>query len=469
MPERVLLLGAGGKTGESYARLLQSHGHHVLWYDKNPQQMPKNLDASLLTHVPHDALDMELLRDEFTLLTLTPGVPLAQPFIAAARAAGKRVISEVAYTAPYLSGFRIIGITGTDGKSTTTTLVAQILRALGHAAIECGNFGIPLSEIALEKQRFEGKILACELSSYQLEEPGELKLDAAVFLNLAPDHLNRYRSVEEYGLAKWNIAPRLRTGAPLIVADKLTEGKTPYWLGAHPLAAFQNPVLVIEDEKLVSPHFYFDGSWLVHSQSGKIADLATSAIAGRHNYSNLLFALEAVRTLIGELPADKLAVALGSLRPLAHRFEVIPQKVFPQITFINDSKATTTQATLTALKNTRAPVFIFLGGQGKGERYTELGETLKNMGAHACIYGECKNDMAADFQAVGFTAFTLHENLFKAFHTAKRMVMQRKYDQATLLLSPAVTSWDQFKSFEERGDHFRALVESLDKGVSELP
>lgn len=463
MPERVLLLGAGGKTGESYARLLQAHGHHVLWYDKNPQQQPKNLNAALLTHVPHDALNFATLRNEFSVLTLTPGVPLALPFIAEARAAGKRVISEVAYTAPYLSGFRIVGITGTDGKSTTTTLLAQILQALGHPAIECGNFGIPLSEIALEKHRFEGKILACELSSYQLEEPGDLKLDAAVFLNLAPDHLNRYRSIEEYGLAKWNIARLLRPGAPLLVADKLTAGKTAYWRGAHPLASFKNPLLVVDDDQLASPHFRFEGSLLRGTQGASVADLTTSVIAGRHNYSNLLFALEAARAVVGEMPKDKLAAALGTLRPLAHRFEIIAQNSFPQITFINDSKATTTQATMTALKNTRAPVFIFLGGQGKGEHYGELGETLKRLGAHACIYGECKADMAADFEAVGFTAFTLHENLFKAFHTAKRMVMQRKLEHATLLLSPAVTSWDQFRSFEERGDHFRSLVESLAK------
>lgn len=460
MAERVLLLGAGGKTGESYAKLLQAHGHHVLWYDKNPKQTPENLDPFLLTHVPHDGLDFATLSGDFTLLTLTPGVPLQQPFILAARASGKRIISEVAYTAPYLADYKIIGITGTDGKSTTTTLLAQMLRATGNDAIECGNFGIPLSEIALEKNKFAGKILACELSSYQLEEPGNLKLDAAIFLNLAPDHLNRYASVEEYGMAKWNILQALKKGAPLIVSDALTEGKTPYWQGRHPLRAAKDDVIVVDAENLRSPHFMVREKNLESSKGEMLADLTQAAIAGRHNYSNLLFALEAIRAVVpGAL--TNIAAAIHGIQPLPHRFEMIPQTALPQITFINDSKATTTQATLTALKNARSPVFIFLGGQGKGERYRELGAKLRELGAHACVYGECKKDMAADFTEAGFTAFTLHDNLFKAFHTAKRMVIQQKLASATLLLSPAVTSWDQFSSFEERGDYFRSLVKEL--------
>jgi UDP-N-acetylmuramoylalanine--D-glutamate ligase len=457
MSERVLLLGAGGKTGESYARLLQLHGHHVLWYDKNPKQIPTNLDPKLLTHVAHDALNFSHLKDRFDLLTLTPGVPLQQPFIVDARAAGKPVISEVAYTASYLADFTIIGVTGTDGKSTTTTLIAQILRQIDLDAIECGNFGIPLSEMALEKEKYSGKILVCELSSYQLEEPGALKLAAGIFLNLAPDHLNRYSSLAEYGLAKWNIIKLLRENAPLLVADNLTApGES-----GHPLSSFKNSLITIDVENLISPHYRIEEKNLLSSTGAILADLAESAIAGRHNYSNLLFALETVRAVGGDEITAKLAAALRTLKSLPHRFEFIPQTALPQITFINDSKATTTQATMTALRNTQPPVFIFLGGQGKGERYGDLGKLLAEMKAHACIYGECKNDMAADFQAVGFSEFTLHENLFKAFHTAKRMVIQRKLTGATLLLSPAVTSWDQFASFEARGDYFRSLVASL--------
>ena len=196
MAERILLIGAAGKTGASYARLLESHGHHVLWYDKNPLAVPEGLAADQLTVVPHDGLDLEHLRDQLDLITLTPGVPMAQPFIQAGRAEKIPVVSEVAYCAPFLNEFKIIGVTGTDGKSTTTTLIAQILRSLGVAAAECGNFGLPLSEIILQKSAYAGQVLVCELSSYQLEEPGELKLDAAIYLNLAPDHLNRYCDVE---------------------------------------------------------------------------------------------------------------------------------------------------------------------------------------------------------------------------------------------------------------------------------
>jgi len=458
MAERILLIGAAGKTGASYARLLESHGHHVLWYDKNPLAVPEGLAADQLTVVPHDGLDLEHLRDQLDLITLTPGVPMAQPFLQAARAEKIPVVSEVAYCAPFLNEFKIIGVTGTDGKSTTTTLIAQILRSLGVAAAECGNFGLPLSEIILQKSAYAGQVLVCELSSYQLEEPGELKLDAAIYLNLAPDHLNRYCDVEAYGLAKWNIAHLLRENSPLIVSQALLPEFTPLWPGRHPLTGMKIPVVSVDTANLHSSHFSVSGNQLVNGTGERLADLSHGRLAGRHNFSNLLFALEAIRAVTGAAVSDKIAAALAAIEPLPHRFERILQPALSHITFINDSKATTTQAAMTALKNAASPVFMFLGGQGKGESYRELGEALRVKGARALIYGECRNDMAKDFEAVDFTQFTLHENLFKAFHTAKRMVHQQKLATATLLLSPAATSWDQYRSFEERGEHFRELV-----------
>mgnify|MGYP001614773974 CR=1 FL=1 len=458
MAERILLIGAAGKTGASYARLLQAHGHHVLWYDKNPAAAPQDLRADQLTLVPHDGLDLAQLRGKIDRITLTPGVPLAHPFIASARAENIPLISEVAYCAPYLQDFKIIGITGTDGKSTTTTLIAQTLRLLGQAAVECGNFGMPLSEIVLHRQGFAGKALVCELSSYQLEEPGALALDAAIFLNLAPDHLNRYKDVEAYGLAKWNIARLVKKNAPLIVAKSLLPQHTELWQGRHPLAGFAVPLIGVDTENLRSPRFSVTGNLLLGTTGATLADLSLARLAGRHNFSNLLFALEAIAAVFGDAILQNLAAALAAVEPLPHRFERIPQPALAHITFINDSKATTTQAAMTALNNAPGPLFVFLGGQGKGESYRDLGVALRAKAARALIYGECRNDMAKDFTAVDFTQFTLHENLFKAFHAAKRMVQQQKLATATLLLSPAATSWDQYRSFEERGDHFRELV-----------
>lgn len=458
MAERILLIGAAGKTGASYARLLQADGHHVLWYDKNPAAVPEGLSEDKLSVVPHDGLEISKLRGEFDRITLTPGVPLSHPFIQAARAENIPVVSEVAYCAPFLTDFTVIGITGTDGKSTTTTLIAQIVRSLGYAAVECGNFGLPLSEIVLNQSSFNGKILVCELSSYQLEEPGALVLDAAIFLNLAPDHLNRYKDVEAYGRAKWHIAGLCRKSAPLIVSRSLLPEHTDLWRGSHPLTVVNVPVIAVDTESLRSPHFSVVDNDLFDGAGKNLADLSAGPLTGRHNFGNLLFALEAIRAICGETVLQNLAAALAAIEPLPHRFERIQQSALAHITFINDSKATTTQAAMTALKNAASPVFIFLGGQGKGESYRELGEALLAKGARALIYGECRNDMAKDFAEVGFTTLTLHENLFKAFHTAKRMVHQQKLTTATLLLSPAATSWDQYKSFEERGEHFRELV-----------
>ncbi len=461
MKSRYLLIGAGGKTGESYARLLQTHGHHVLWYDKNATAVPTGLDGALLEHIAADALVWEKLKDRFDVLTLTPGVPLSHEFITVARSNGKTIITEVAYCAPFLEGMRIIGITGTDGKSTTTTLAAQILRLKGQPAVECGNFGLPLSEIVLHHAGFVGTTLVCELSSYQLEEPGKLQLDAAIYLNLAPDHLNRYAGIEAYGLAKWNIAKCLKPTAPLIITTALLPENTDLWQGAHPLRDLKRPVIAIDTNHLHGVNFQVVNDALCNADGQELATLAGIGISGQHNFANLLFALEALGAL-GLAPTEAdLAALLAQLRPLPHRFESIAQSVFPQMHFINDSKATTTQAAITALENSAAPVFMLMGGQGKGESYKLLGSKLKLKDAHALIYGECRHDMARDFREIGYETFTLHENLFKAFHTAKRMVLQRHLPSATILLAPAATSWDQFKSFEERGDYFRSLVNGL--------
>lgn len=458
---RYLLIGAAGKTGESYARLLQSHGNHVLWYDKNPDARPQGLNSELTEHVPADGLNFATLSKRIDCVTLTPGVPLKHPFIAEARASGIEIVTEVAYCAPYLDGMRIVGVTGTDGKSTTTTLIAQVLRFLGRPAIECGNFGLPLSEIALHLKGFSDKILVCELSSYQLEEPGKFELEAAIFLNLAPDHLNRYESLEAYGLAKWNIARLLKPSAPLIIGTDLLPQNSKLWKNAHPLTRFQNPVISVDTRELSSTHFQVVAGMLCNEKGQWITSLAQAALFGQHNHANLLFALEAVEALGVENLRSSIPDILPRLAPLPHRFEPIVQKKFPQMSFINDSKATTTQAAITALENSVDPVFIFLGGQGKGESYTQLAAQLKRKNAQALIYGECREDMARDFLGAGYEQFTLHENLFKAFHTAKRMVLQRNLPHATLLLAPAATSWDQFKSFEERGDYFRGLVAGL--------
>lgn len=461
-PQRFLLLGAAGKTGLSYAKLLQSHGHHVLWYDKKPTAHPEDLDEHLLTHIAADALIFSKLQDAFDVLTLTPGVPLSLDFIREAETHGKKVVSEVAYCASYLRDFTIIGVTGTDGKSTTTTLIAQILRSLDKPALECGNFGIPLSEIVLNREKYENTVLVCELSSYQLERPGELSLAIGIFLNLAADHLNRYTDLEEYGRAKWNILRCLNKEGLAIVSKKLLPENSDLWKEHHPLADYAGALSAVNTDTLESQNFSIHEKTVFSKAGETLASLEGCALSGRHNFGNLLFAIEAVSLILEGKIDQSLKTALQKISPLPHRFETIPQTVLPTLHFINDSKATTTQATLTALVNTEPPLFILLGGQGKGERYGALGARLKAMGARALLFGATQHDMAADFRAEGYDAFTQHENLFKAFHAAKRMALQMKpVAGGTILLSPAVTSWDQFSSFEERGDYFRSLVKAL--------
>ncbi len=461
----VLLVGVGGKTGHWYARLLLKHGHRVIGYDKNPNAtIPKDI----LGH-PHFTLascaeDELLERHRPAAVTLSPGVPLSRPIFSEAERQGILVFSEVEFTAPWLAQkYRSIGITGTDGKSTTTALIAHILSSMGIAALACGNYGIPFSQLLLESEKFKDiRVLAAELSSYQLERCRGLTLDVAVYLNLAPDHLDRYASMADYCLAKWNIYHALRPNGTLVINRRLLPEEDTILGNRHPLITNRRDniqIIPINTGTIESVNYTFHDKKLYARDSKMPLTLADEfALQGRHNLGNILFAMEAVKALLPTSDLLQLVAAAKSFGGLPHRYEVLPSP--DGNIYINDSKATTTQAALTALSCSPAPIFMFLGGRGKGESYAELASETAKKRVICFVYGEEKENFAAALQLSG-TEYFVFDDLRSAFHAARSLQQKKKIPRVTYLLAPAVTSWDQFGSFEERGDFFRSLVKSI--------
>jgi UDP-N-acetylmuramoylalanine--D-glutamate ligase len=360
--------------------------------------------------------DPELL-DGVDLLVKSPGVPPAAPVAAAARERGVTVWSEVEL------GFRllanpILGVTGTNGKTTTSELLGDIFRAAGEDVAVAGNVGRPLT--GLDGALGEGAWIVCELSSFQLEDVDTFRPHIAVLLNLAPDHLDRHKTFEDYRDAKLRIFQN-QTAEDVAVV--------PRGFGPIPGEA-QRIEFSLEDELPAEP-----------------------AIAGEHNRENAAAATVAARA--AGIPDDAIADGLSSFAGVPHRLELVRE--VGGVRFVNDSKATNPEAAERALSAYPPGIRLILGGSRKGIPFERLAKRAAASGvAQAYLIGDSADEIAEALAAEG-VRFTYSRDLATAVQDAFRDADPGE----VVLLSPACASYDQFRDFEERGERFRELVDAL--------
>ncbi|MBE7438996.1 MAG: UDP-N-acetylmuramoyl-L-alanine--D-glutamate ligase [Spirochaetales bacterium] len=432
--KRVLIAGSEGVSGRAATRLALMLGGRVAVADRK-RTTELEADCEDLRDLPEEQW---LLRFQPDVIITAPGVPLALPLFAEARARGIAVFGENDL------GYRVlqatlrpspfyVAVTGTDGKSTTVALIAHLCAALlGVTARACGNFGEPLSAIAAE--HLQGikvaQVLIVELSSFQLELVGEFRASVSMILNVAPDHLDRYAGMTEYARAKLNIARNLLSG------DLFLHTESANLLRKFPeefSRMIQNNV-ICEEISSTSP------------QEEIIFNNA--ALRGKHNRMNIHFALRTVESLAirmgKQIRARDFPSALEQFKGLPHRLENCGE--VDGLLFINDSKATTIQAVLCALETFNGEVHLLLGGRNKGLDFSALRGR-----ARMYPYGEAGPTIAAQVEAS-----QSYEGLEAAFRAA--VVAARS--PAIVLLSPGCTSFDEFRSYADRGETFRRLVRS---------
>ena len=403
--QRFYVVGLGA-SGASAARALSAAGAVVeVWDDREGLETPHRL-------IPPKAQDYTGL----TALVLAPGIPLTHPephpAAKAALAAGIPVISDVELAFRAGLKAKAIGITGTNGKSTTTALVQHALTTLGQKSVIGGNFGVPILDC--DDPGPEG-FMVLELSSYQLDLSPGYPLAAACLLNISPDHLDRHGGLEGYAKAKARI---------------FRDAKTKIVTGAD---AKSQAIAREVGADLLSP-----SDWAVFAE--------TPALRGAHNQQNQAAACALLEAVGFERTA--LIEAFQSFPGIAHRQEILGQT--DTWLFVNDSKATNVDSAIRAL-NAFEGIHWLAGGLGKEGDASHLLPALKNV-QMAYLYGQNREALASLCAAAG-TPHQLFDTLDQAFAAA----MQAQ--GGTLLLSPAAASWDQYKSFEARGDHFRALVQ----------
>jgi UDP-N-acetylmuramoylalanine--D-glutamate ligase len=442
--KRVLVVGLA-RSGVAASALCHRLGARVTATDKRSEkelgEAAKTL-ASLgvkLILGPHD----EKVFTDTDLMVVSPGVPLSLEPIQAAQRRGVHVIGEVELAACHLEG-TLIGITGTNGKSTTTALAGCLCEQAGLRTFTGGNLGRPLSEAALAGGRWDQ--IVCELSSFQLEGIETLHPKVACVTNLTPDHIDRYPSHEAYGAAKKRIFKNQTAQDAGVV-------------NAHDAAT----LMMIEGEKCrrftfgfgapVSQGARFNDD-LMHVNVGdgeERYEVRNRALRGNHNIENAMTAVLAVR--LAGVGAEAIQAGLDAYPGLAHRIEYAG--TVNGVEYINDSKGTNVDSTVVALKAFPGGVWLIAGGRGKGAPYTPMAEVSRGRVKGVLTIGE-------DAPAVK-SAYTGVADVYDCsdLATAVKTAHQKAKAGEVVLLSPACASYDQFKNFEERGERFKALVKAL--------
>ena len=412
--ERALVLGLA-RSGEAASLALARRGIGVLGVDRK-----SDLDAGRLREAGVEIVlgaDDPALLDGVDLLVKSPGVPNEARLVAAARERGVRVWSEVELGSRIVEN-PVLGVTGTNGKTTTSELLGAIFGAAGRPVAVAGNVGRPLT--GLDGEVGEDTWIVCELSSFQLEDIEQFRPRIGVLLNLTPDHLDRHGSVEAYRAAKLRI-----------FENQLSEDTAVVPRGFPPPAGRARRVEFDAGDELP----------------------AEPLIPGAHNRENAAAATAAARAAgIGD---DAIGEALRIFPGVPHRLELVRE--LGGVRFVNDSKATNPEAAERALSAYPSGLRVILGGSLKGSSFAALARAASQRGVvRAYLIGEAASEIAealgrdgVDFVHAGELATAVQE----AFADAER--------GDVVLLSPACASYDQFRDFEERGDRFRALVEEL--------
>jgi UDP-N-acetylmuramoylalanine--D-glutamate ligase len=432
-----------GKSGLAAARLLRMHGLAVYASDAGSGarlEFQAETLRGLGAVVQVGGHDLERIARAGAVV-VAPGVPPDVPPLVAARAAGVPIVAEVNLGVTELPATaKVIGITGTNGKTTTTSLVAHVLRAGGLHAGVAGNIGTALCDVVADGAAPDW--LALELSSFQLHDCPDMAPWIGVLTNLAPNHLDRYRTLQEYYGDKRRLFDRADASSISISHGDLPEVRAL-------LADVPGRHLHFSTERRADG-WYDRAARRLMADDVAVCDRDVLPLLGDHNVQNALVAILVAREA-GLAPAA-IAEGLRSFRAIPHRLE--PIREVDGVLWVNDSKSTNVTSTAVAIAALERPFVLLLGGRHKGEPYTRLAPLLPGRCRGVVAYGESASLVEAD---LGRTVPVVRGGTFEDVLDRAAALAQRG---DAVLLSPACSSYDMFDDYEQRGDTFRALVEA---------
>jgi len=444
----VLVVGAG-KSGTAVALFLARMGAFPVLTDNRPEEaFDESLDYLLEKGVKFSLGSYpEITRELFNLVIVSPGVPLTVPPVVIAKEKGIPVMGELELAWRFCEA-PVVAITGTNGKTTTTTLVGEIFKNAGYRTLVAGNIGTPLIE-AVQQYGTEDMVVA-EVSSFQLETISTFRPRVGALLNITPDHLDRHGTVQEYARVKAEIFSNQEPEdfAVINYDDPVTadlslkgKGQVIFFSRRHNL------------ERGVFVHGNKIAARLTGEDLIEIIPVEEVAIPGAHNLENAL-AAAACSLALGVKP-EVIAKTLREFPGVAHRLELVDE--INGVKYINDSKGTNPEASIKALEAYEAPIVLIAGGRNKGSDFSLLAGKIKEKAKAVIILGECAEDLARAVKNAGCGRVLMA----KDFREAVLLAHQEAGQGDIVLLSPACASWDMFKNYEERGELFKQVVHDL--------
>ena len=437
--KKIFILGMA-RSGYECAKLL-ANDNKILITDMKEQKEEhlselKRLNVEFIKS--NDPID--LLDETYDVLIKNPGIPMSHPTVLKALKLNIPVVNEMEVAYHYLpKNVTIIGVTGSNGKTTTTTLIYELLKKMSIPVHLGGNIGYPLSSIV--KDMKENDVLLLEISDHQLINLNGFKTNISVLTNLCPTHLDFHGSYEAYKKSKLKIFHH-HTEKDLAILN----------------AANEESLLETKDILSRKEFFHGENAYIkdetIYINGEKIIDLKDIKLKGIHNYENIMASL----LVIKEIKLDKEAIfeVLNTFRGVEHRLEFVQD--VNGVSYYNDSKSTNPSATITALRSFSSPTRLILGGLERSQDFFELQKDLKNV-IHIYALGETK-DRIEEFAKKVNIPCTKRDSLKKLMEEVEKDVQIGD----TVLLSPASASWDQYEKFEDRGEEFKDIVNNLKNG-----
>ena len=448
--KRVLVVGTG-ISGIAATELLVSQHIDTILFDGNKELDKEKLYAKseVLREVPLLLGDVsEEQMDNIDVVVLSPGVPTDLPMVNKMREKGIAIWGEIEL-AYYFAKGRIIAITGTNGKTTTTALTGQIMENYFKDVKVVGNIGIPYTSVALDTT--EDTVTVAEISSFQLETIHEFKPVVSAILNITPDHLDRHHTMEAYIGAKTDVTKNqsLEQVCVLNYEDEVLRE-----------FAVTCPARVIffSSKRKLTDGFYYADKEIYYAHDGveeKVIHVDELNILGEHNYENVMAAC-AMAVSVG-VPMESICEVLRRFQAVEHRIEYVTEK--RGVRFYNDSKGTNPDAAIKAIKAMNRPTYLIGGGYDKQSEYDEWIDSFDGKVKELVLIGQTAEKIRDCAHKHGF----MNTIIFETFEEAIRYCYEQSVSGDAVLLSPACASWGMFPNYEERGRIFKEIVRGLEE------
>lgn len=448
--KKVLVFGSG-ISGIGAADLLAEVGAKPMIYDENINRTESEILNKVQNPEQVSVYIGKISQEEIKtldLVVMSPGVPTDLPVVDAFKAAGIPVWGEIELAYQMGKG-RVLAITGTNGKTTTTALLGRIIGDYYASTYVVGNIGTPYTSVVLEQT--EESVTAAEISSFQLETISEFKPEISAILNITEDHLDRHHTMEEYIRVK-----------ELITMNQDEHGLCVLNYEDEVLRAFgaklQIPVLYFSSKQKLEKGIFLDGEDILLNTGEEtihVVNVNELKLIGIHNYENVMAAV-AMAWGAG-IPMESIRKSACDFRAVAHRIEYVDE--VDGVIYYNDSKGTNPDAAIRAIRAMNRPTLLIGGGYDKGSDYTEWIQAFEGKVRYLVLIGATKEKIAESAKHCGFHNIVLLENMTEAME----FCAEHAHPGDAVLLSPACASWGEFKNYEERGDRFKAFVHNLKK------